>query len=328
MESEHHPMNAHQTSSPRILAGIDIGTLTCRLLIAELAPSGTLRELRSDRRILRLGQGVDRDRMLRGDAMARVAETLKEWCTLMEGYQLDASIAVATSAVRDAGNREEFVRLIHRQTGLEIEILSGEEEARRTILGIRSGLPAGVSDVLALDIGGGSTEFILDRPGQTPMMRSVDIGVVRLCERLLRHDPPTSEEIHQAREWVRAETVTAVGEMTLPVGLTFVGTAGTITSLAAMAQQLPTYEPARIHNYRLARTVVEELESTLLARTKSERVGLPGLEANREEVIAAGAIILRTVMETVKIPSLLVSDLGLREGVLLDLATRLDEDHT
>lgn len=328
MESEHHPMNAHQTSSPRILAGIDIGTLTCRLLIAELAPSGTLRELRSDRRILRLGQGVDRDRMLRGDAMARVAETLKEWCTLMEGYQLDASIAVATSAVRDAGNREEFVRLIHRQTGLEIEILSGEEEARRTILGIRSGLPAGVSDVLALDIGGGSTEFILDRPGQTPMMRSVDIGVVRLCERLLRHDPPTSEEIHQAREWVRAETVTAVGEMTLPVGLTFVGTAGTITSLAAMAQQLPTYEPARIHNYRLARTVVEELESTLLARTKSERVGLPGLEANREEVIAAGAIILRTVMETVRIPSLLVSDLGLREGVLLDLATRLDEDHT
>lgn len=328
MESEHHPMNAHQTSSPRILAGIDIGTLTCRLLIAELAPSGTLRELRSDRRILRLGQGVDRDRMLRGDAMARVAETLKEWCTLMEGYQLDASIAVATSAVRDAGNREEFVRLIHRQTGLEIEILSGEEEARRTILGIRSGLPAGVSDVLALDIGGGSTEFILDRPGQTPMMRSVDIGVVRLCERLLRHDPPTSEEIHQAREWVRAETVAAVGEMTLPVGLTFVGTAGTITSLAAMAQQLPTYEPARIHNYRLARTVVEELESTLLARTKSERVGLPGLEANREEVIAAGAIILRTVMETVRIPSLLVSDLGLREGVLLDLATRLDEDHT
>ena len=321
-------MNAHQTSSPRILAGIDIGTLTCRLLIAELAPSGTLREVRSDRRILRLGQGVDRDRMLRGDAMARVAETLKEWCTLMEGYQLDASIAVATSAVRDAGNREEFVRLIHRQTGLEIEILSGEEEARRTILGIRSGLPAGVSDVLALDIGGGSTEFILDRPGQTPMMRSVDIGVVRLCERLLRHDPPTSEEIHQAREWVRAETVAAVGEMTLPVGLTFVGTAGTITSLAAMAQQLPTYEPARIHNYRLARSVVEELESTLLARTKSERVGLPGLEANREEVIAAGAIILRTVMETVKIPSLLVSDLGLREGVLLDLATRLDEDHT
>lgn len=328
MESEHHPMNAHQTSSPRILAGIDIGTLTCRLLIAELAPSGTLREVRSDRRILRLGQGVDRDRMLRGDAMARVAETLKEWCTLMEGYQLDASIAVATSAVRDAGNREEFVRLIHRQTGLEIQILSGEEEARRTILGIRSGLPAGVSDVLALDIGGGSTEFILDRPGQTPMMRSVDIGVVRLCERLLRHDPPTSEEIHQAREWVRAETVAAVGEMTLPVGLTFVGTAGTITSLAAMAQQLPTYEPARIHNYRLARSVVEELESTLLARTKSERVGLPGLEANREEVIAAGAIILRTVMETVRIPSLLVSDLGLREGVLLDLATRLDEDHT
>lgn len=306
-----------------MFAGIDIGTLTCRLLIAEITSSGTLRELHADRRILRLGQGVDRDRMLRGDAMERVVGTLKEWRTVMDRYELAASTAVATSAVRDAENRDEFVKLVREQTGLQVEIISGEEEARRTMLGIRSGLPADVNDVLALDIGGGSTEFILDRPALSPLMRSIDIGVVRLCERVLHHDPPTSDEIRQAREWVRNEIVAAVAEMALPVGLTFVGTAGTITALAAMAQQLPTYEPARIHNYPLVRTVVQNLESTLLARTKAERVGLPGLERNREDVIAAGAIILRTVMETVGMPSLLVSDLGLREGVLINLANRL-----
>ncbi len=316
-------MTAHQISSPRIFAGIDIGTLTCRLLIAELTSSGTLRELHSDRRILRLGQGVDRDRILRGDAMERVAETLGEWRMVMDRYELAAFTAVATSAVRDAENRGEFVRLVRERTGLQVEIISGEEEAHRTVLGIRSGLPSGVSDVLALDIGGGSTEFILDLPNQATMMRSVDIGVVRLCERVLHHDPPTSEEIRQAREWVRNETVAAVADLALPVGLTFVGTAGTITALAAMAQQLPSYEPARIHNYCLARTVVQDLESTLLVRTKAERAGLPGLERNREDVIAAGAIILRTVMETVGIPSLLVSDLGLREGVLINLANQV-----
>lgn len=255
--------------------------------------------------------------------MERVAETLIEWRKVVDGYQVAASTAVATSAVRDAGNRNEFVTLVRERTGLQVEIISGDEEARRTILGIRSGLPAGVTDLLALDVGGGSTEFIVDGPNQAPTMRSVDIGVVRLCERLLHHDPPTGDEIRQAREWVRNETVLAVADLALPVGLTFVGTAGTITALAAMAQQLPAYEPARIHNYRLTRAVVQDLESTLLARTKAERVGLPGLERNREDVIVAGAIILRTVMETVGMPSLLVSDLGLREGVLIDLANRL-----
>lgn len=319
-------MTAHQTSSPPICAGIDIGTLTCRLLIAELTSSGTLRELHADRRILRLGQGVDRDHMLRGDAMERVVETLKAWRTVMDGYQLAASTAVATSAVRDAENREEFLRLIRRETGFQVEIISGEEEARRTMLGIRSGLPAGITDLLALDIGGGSTEFILDQPGRPPVVRSVDVGVVRLSERVLHHDPPTAQEIQQARDWVTQEVRVAIAPMQGYQSAVFVGTAGTITALAAMAQQLPAYEPARIHNYRLTRTVVQELETTLLARTKAERVGLPGLERDREDVIAAGAIILRTVMETVGMPNLLVSDLGLREGVLIDLANRLRQD--
>lgn len=306
-----------------ILAGVDVGTLTCRLLIARLDEQGRLHELRSDRRILRLGQGVDQTRRLASEAMARVVETLKEWSGVLEAYRPDGVAVVATSAVRDAVNRDEFLDLVKKETGLEVELISGEEEARRTMLGIRSGLPAGVADMLALDIGGGSTEFILDRPAQQPTIRSIDIGVVRLSERLLHHDPPTVEEVEQARDWVRKETEAAVAGMPRLSGLTFVGTAGTITSLAAMAQQLPAYEPARIHNYRLTLATVQQIEQTLLSRTKAQRIGLPGLERGREEVIVSGTIILRTVMETLGMPSVLVSDLGLREGVLTDLAVRM-----
>ncbi len=313
-------MTVPPKASLRVLAGIDIGTLTCRLLIAELTLSGGLRELRSDRRILRLGQGVDRDRVLHADAMQRVVATLKEWRQVIDGYQVEAATAVATSAVRDAENREEFLGLVRREAGFQVEIISGDEEARRTMLGIRSGLPPGVTDMLALDIGGGSTEFILDRPDRPPLVRSIDIGVVRLSERLLHHDPPTDEEVQQAREWVRNEATAAVENMRLPTEFTFIGTAGTITSLAAMAQQLPAYEPARIHNYTLTLDMVKDLEAQLLSRSKVQREGLPGLERGREEVIAAGAIILRTVMETLGLSECLVSDLGLREGVLIDLA--------
>jgi hypothetical protein len=146
---------------------------------------------------------------------------------------------------------------------------------------------------------------------------------VRLCERLLRHDPPTDEEVSLAREWITRETKSAVAGLGDYRRATFVGTAGTITSLAAMAQKLTTYEPARIHNYTLRLKTIRELEHQLLSRTKAERADLPGLEKNREEVIAAGAIIIRTIMETLGQPECLVSDLGLREGVLIELMTRI-----
>lgn len=308
------------TKRTRRLAGIDIGTLTCRLLIADLAPGHPFKELRSERRILRLGEGVDQTKRLSPAAMDRVIHCLQEWRSVIENHEVEATAVVATSAVRDASNRAEFLARVKAECGLEVELISGEEEARRTLLGIRSGLPIGVTDILALDIGGGSTEFILDRVGQKPTVRSIDIGVVRLCERLLHHDPPTEEEVRHAREWITRETKAAVAEMGDYRQATFVGTAGTVTALAAMAQQLPAYEPARIHNYVLKLDTIQELEQTLLSRTKAERVGLPGLEKNREEVIAAGAIIIRTIMETLGQQSVLVSDLGLREGVLINLA--------
>ena len=169
-----------------------------------------------------------------------------------------------------------------REAGFEVELISGEEEARRTMLGIRSGLPLDVTDVLALDIGGGSTEFILDRSGQKPAVRSIDIGVVRLCERLLHHDPPTDGEVRKAREWVARETKAAVVGMGNYQTATFVGTAGTITSSGSHGSETYRYEPASIHNYMLKLNTIQELGQTLLSRNKAARVGLPGLEKGRE----------------------------------------------
>lgn len=304
------------------LAGIDIGTLTCRLLIADLPADNRLSELCSERRILRLGEGVDQSKRLKHEAVERVIHCLKDWRATIESYHVHAHVAVATSAVRDAANKQEFLNRVRSEAGFEVEILSGDEEARRTMLGIHSGLPGDIKDVLALDIGGGSTEFILALQGQSPVVRSIDIGVVRLSERLLHHDPPTRHEIAEARAWIQRETTVVLAAMPRRPGLTFVGTAGTITSLAAMALQLSAYDAARIHNYRLALNMITDLEKHLLSRSKAARIGMPGLERNREDVIAAGAIILQTVMEMLGEEECLVSDLGLREGILLDLATQ------
>ena len=306
-----------------LLAGIDIGTLTCRLLIGRVSDDGRLTEVHSDRRILRLGEGVDRDHLLRPAAIARVVETLRDWRAVINSHHVDAQNAVATSAVRNARNREEFLGRVMQEVGFAVEVISGEEEARRTLLGIRSGLPAGVTNILGLDIGGGSTEFILDRPGRAPVMHSIEIGVVRLTERLLTSDPPTADQIQSARELIQKETEqirTMFGELG---AATFIGTAGSITTLAAMAQKLSTYEPVRIHNYKLSLDTIRELEREVLSKTIAQRREMPGLEAGREDVVVAGTLILRGAMETLGFSEGLVSDVGLREGILLDLAQRL-----
>jgi exopolyphosphatase/guanosine-5'-triphosphate,3'-diphosphate pyrophosphatase len=251
------------------LAGIDIGTLTCRLLIADLSADTGLNELCSERQILRLGEGVDQSKRLKHEAVDRVIHCLKDWRATIESYRVHAQVAVATSAVRDAANKQEFLNRVRSEAGFEVEILSGDEEARQTMLGIHSGLPGDITDVLALDIGGGSTEFVLALQGQSPVVRSIDIGVVRLSERLLHHDPPTRQEIAEARAWIQRETTVVLAAMPQRTGLRFVGTAGTITSLAAMALQLPAYDAARIHNYRLALNTITDLEEDLLSRRQS-----------------------------------------------------------
>ncbi len=304
-----------------LLAGVDIGTLTCRLLIGRVHPDGRLQEVESDRRILRLGEGLQGAGTLSPQATARVMDALDGWRVRIDAAGVEAEETVATSAVRDAKNRDEFL-MEARRHGFDVRVLSGEEEARRTMLGIRSGLPADVAMVLGLDLGGGSTEFMLDAIGRRPTLFSLPLGVVRLAEQELRHDPPRASEVAAARAVVRQAVETVRPRLGDLAGVTLVGSGGTITSLAAMALGLPRYQPARIHNHPLALETVRALEQRVLSRSREELKGLPGVEAGREGLILAGTVILRGAMECYGFATCLVSDLGLREGILLDLATR------
>ncbi len=304
------------------LAGIDIGTLTCRLLIAELNLPHELKEIASERRILRLGEGVDQHKRLSESAIDRVVETLKEWREETRAYSFDGIAVVATSAVRESKNRQEFLTRVKQETGWDVEVLSGEEEARRTLLGIRFGLPETMGDFLGLDIGGGSTECILARKEQLPQVISLDLGVVRLLEREFHHDPPTAQDLQNAEVFIDeqvAKVVEAFGELR---NFPLVGTAGTVTTLAAMAQGLTQYDRDRVHNYALTFSTVKSLEGDIISKTAAERLGLSGIEPGREFVIAAGTVILRRLMETLGFEACLVSDYGLREGILVDLALK------
>jgi exopolyphosphatase/guanosine-5'-triphosphate,3'-diphosphate pyrophosphatase len=211
---------------------------------------------------------------------------------------------------------------IKQEIGWDVEVLTGEEEARRTLLGIRFGLPEMITDFLGLDIGGGSTECILARKEPSPKVISLDLGVVRLLERVFQHDPPTAQDLLNSEVCIDEQLMKvkqAFGEVK---NLQLVGTAGTITTLAAMAQRLKQYDRTRVHNYALTLSTVKSLEKDLIVKTSSERLGMPGLEPGREFVIVAGTVILRRLMETFDFKSCLVSDYGLREGILVDLAIK------
>jgi exopolyphosphatase / guanosine-5'-triphosphate,3'-diphosphate pyrophosphatase len=301
-----------------IFVGIDIGTLTLRMLIARIEADGKLRELVAERRIVRLGEGLQPSRRLQPAPMARVLETIAEWLPTIERAGAREVVAVATSAVRDAVNRDEFLGEVKRRTGLAVEVVSGEEEARLSLLGIQAGLPAGVDRFVALDIGGGSTEFITVAPGQAPSVVSVDEGVVRLTEECLRSDPVRPDELAVARSRIARHLDVVEAKLGSLAGYRLVGTAGTITTLAAMDQRLAVYAPRRIHNYRLSAEAVRRILADLMARTHAQRRELVGLEAGREDLILAGTLILAETLERFGFAECLVSDYGLREGVLID----------
>jgi len=304
------------------LAGIDIGTLTCRLLVADVDLPHQFNEIYADRRILRLGEGVDERKRLSEPAIARVVATLAEWKKKIAIYSIEAVSVVATSAVRESENRQEFLFRVKQETGWDIEILTGEEEARRTLLGIQFGLPHSIIDFLGLDIGGGSTECILARHGQSPQVISLNLGVVRLLERVLYHDPPTVQDLQNAEACIDEQLAKVVKGFGEAPNIPLVGTAGTVTTLAAMAQRLKQYDRTRVHNYELTLATVKSLEKDLMEKTGSERLVMPGLEPGREFVIVAGTLILRRLMEIFDFESCLVSDYGLREGILVDLAEK------
>jgi exopolyphosphatase/guanosine-5'-triphosphate,3'-diphosphate pyrophosphatase len=311
------------------VAVIDLGTNTVRLLVAETDGAGGYRPIFAAQQITRLGQGLLPTRMLQPEPIRRTLAVLHRFSQDAQFHAADRLAVVGTSALREANNREAFVASARREAGLEVRVISGEEEARLTLLGIRAALQVGRGRVLAMDIGGGSTEFVLADGSEIVALISTGLGVVKLTEAYLRSDPPLPHELAAVREAIAAriarlrsqEWPDAIWGAPMP-GAMFVGTAGTVTSLAAIDLALDPYDPERVNGHRLSRQRIEALYRELAGRPLAETRQVRGLEPARADVIVAGALVCLGAMEGLDFPEVTVSDGGLREGILLDLLSR------
>lgn len=309
-----------------ILAGIDIGTNTLRLLIAEVGP-GSFREIISDRRITRLGQKLDQSGMVSSDAVERSLKALVEFQAQIQRQGACHVSAIGTSALRNAANSAAFVDRAKKETGLVIRVITGEEEARLTLLGVAQSLSEGgpthskslLTSALVIDVGGGSTEIIITHPHHKPAIASLPLGAVYLTDQFIKHDPPLTEELAKLRRRVVDELDNQTGTIQPDPTTLFIGTAGTITTLAAIDQGLAVYDPRRIHGAMLTIDFVDGIVLKLGALSLDARKSMLGLEPGRGDIILAGAIVVQEIMHRFQYTSMLVSDRGLREGIVLDL---------
>jgi exopolyphosphatase / guanosine-5'-triphosphate,3'-diphosphate pyrophosphatase len=305
------------------IAAIDVGTNTIRLLIGETDGRGGYRPLLGTQEITRLGQGLLPDRILQPEPMRRSLAVLKRYRGIAAECGVGCISAVGTSALREARNQEEFLSRARREADVAIDVISGDEEARLTLLGIRAALDPPPRRLLMLDIGGGSTELLLaDGPGIVATV-STGLGVVTLTERFLPKDPPGPTEMESLRRAVvdRLEHVRREELSGLASEDSLVGTAGTLTTLAAIDLALDPYDPARVTGHRLARKRVDDLLQRLASLPPAIRRQVRGLEPARADVIVAGAVVCLAVMDTLGFSDLTVSDGGLREGILLERLT-------
>jgi exopolyphosphatase / guanosine-5'-triphosphate,3'-diphosphate pyrophosphatase len=302
-------------------AAIDCGTNSTRLLIAH--PHGVTVERLN--RITRLGAGVDRTGRLAPDAVERTVTVLEEYRRAMDGHGVVKVRMTATSAVRDAGNREEFLSAAEAVTGTRPELLSGAEEGRLSFCGATSELDSGTGPWLVADIGGGSTELVAGpvAGGSGPLaIRSLDIGCVRLTERFLASDPPTAGEIESARRFVTTLIGRAVEqEPVLAAGQALVGLAGTVACLASVDQGVDEYDRDRVHHYVLTLDRVEQMLGRLSSLTAAQRRLVPGVEAARADVIVGGTIVLDEIMRRFAFEECLTSEADILDGLVLSLAT-------
>jgi len=307
----------------RRLAAVDVGTNTIRMIVAVVDDAGHLALVDSGREMARLGEGIVHTGRLSEAAMARAAVTLLRFAHAIREHTPEGVAAVATSAVREAANGPEFVARIRAETGLEVAVIDGEEEARLTCLGASAALTGPATDLLVVDIGGGSTEFVLVKGGRTAARVSVSMGVVTLTERYVEGDPPKPHELYELDEFLR-ERMREVRQGLGEVGaVRLVATAGTPTTLAAVDLEMAVYDPARINNHALTLARVEELHDRLAAIPAAARRDVTGVEPGREELIVAGCAVLLRVMHDYQFGAVTVSDWGLREGLLIDLFDRM-----
>lgn len=304
------------------VAAIDMGTNSTRVLVADVDADGRLHTVDRRMRITRLGQGVDAERRLHPDAIDRVVDALTEFGAVARELGATATRAVATSAARDAGNRDELFDRCEAVLGVRPELITGAEEAALSFRGATDDLDASKAPgpYLVVDIGGGSTEFVAGTTRPEGLV-SLDVGCVRLTEQFLHSDPPSAEELSMAVGFVRDELMDV--DRLVPgaaSAATLVGLAGTVSTLAAVEQGLATYDRDRIHHFRITREAAEDVFRTLATEPVEVRRHNPGLEPGRVDVIIGGIIVAVSVMRHWNFQEMLASEADILDGIALGLA--------
>jgi exopolyphosphatase / guanosine-5'-triphosphate,3'-diphosphate pyrophosphatase len=296
-------------------AAIDVGTNSVLLLVAEQDARGRFAAVAEQAEITRLGRGVDSTRALAPQAIEETLAVVERFVALARAQGAQGVVISATSAARDASNGATFLALARERVGLPLEILTGDEEARLSFASAFADF-GGAGPLAMVDIGGGSTEVVLgDAHGDILFRRSFDVGSVRLTERLLRDDPPSSQELGAVRSAIRK----ALKELPAsPPGTALVGIAGTVTTLFAVNAGLATWDPEKVHGLMLSRAEVDTTVARLVALPVAKRRLVPGLQPKRADVIVAGGLILQGVLKALDLDRLRVSDRGLRWGLLAD----------
>ena len=304
------------------VAAIDCGTNSIRLLIADVdQATGMLSDLVRTMRVVRLGEGIDRTGEFSQGALARTFAACDEYAALLAARGNPPLRFVATSATRDAGNRADFMAGVRSRLGVEPDVIPGAEEAELSFVGAVRGLPQGLlaKPVLVVDIGGGSTEFVLG--GELPSHSiSVNVGCVRMTERHLRSDPPSVVEVDLVEADLEAALAAVASAVPVGDARTLVGVAGSVTTVAAMALDLLEYDPAVLHGAVVTRDQVERVTSQLLAMTRAQRAALPFMHEGRVDVIAGGAMVLRALMRAFGTQEVIVSETDILDGIVYRLA--------
>lgn len=307
-----------RTDSARV-AVVDLGSNSTRLLVADVRDA-RVEKLDRRTRVTRLGEGVDASNRLTDEAMDRVYDTVAGYREAIDELGAELTVGVATSAVREAGNREDFLGGLSERFGIDARPISGEEEARLTFLGATSGRGGG-EPTLVVDIGGGSTELVVGEPGQDPDFHaSTRAGSVRQTERHLSADPPPAHEVDALRSEVREiieEAVPAEIRSSVRRGI---AVAGTATSLASIDQQLEPYDPARVHGHRLGLGKCEQMLAMLAALPLAERRDVTGLHPDRAPMIVAGAAIFVEAGQAFGLDEMEISEADILYGTALSAA--------
>ena len=305
------------------LAALDVGTNSTRLLVADVAGGAIVAEHAREMVITRLGKGVDRTGRFEPAALTRTLGVLEGYAATCRRLGVERRRLVATSATRDAADRQVFLDGVRDLLGVEPEVLTGQAEAAAAYRGATAGLD-GDQPTLVVDIGGGSTELILGDGTTSRAMVSLDIGCVRLFERHLHGDPPTAAEVAALRADVAAHLARVAGVLDPAAASRVVGVAGTVTTVTAIALGLDTYDPRRIHRATVDASEIAAATDKLAAMTVAERAALPVMAKGREDVIAAGALLLDELVGTFQIRQVVASETDILDGVLLGLADRPD----